>query len=798
MSNPKLIYEEVSERARVSTENWNAKNPGKTEAEVQARYLTVLENLAKAAGFEGFAELQAAAAQYARATKDEDDDGAAAAPDAKPAFRDGDVPFGPDAPFADLIARAKAIRDARGAKDPAVDEALMEILKDRAVQDKMRRVKKGLTPLSSAALDSLAQAIRRKLFVTVSDKVAVIGALKAAAAKAKGTQLGDDCLKLLSRVNSAVIAQAIAYSNTGLAAAGIHDAKARKELGLKGRKTTIEWVKSGTPEGIAKYGRTAREADRLQLQARLEDGYTGEGAYFGGMLGSRLGSMLPGGLGVVGSALGGRAGSAAEDWLIDHVASPLMSTVGDRLKRYRGEGAYVAYGDGDQDGFPDDYADRGERALTNTLINPGGKFSRTMPRFYTTNDEEGVLVFSHCENLGDFKSASLDFHQARKIECNPGLIDSFPWMAQIAKLYHQYNFEQLIFAVEPLVTEGNPAAQGTAVLAVHYDVSEGGHLDKRSALSVGAASVSDIITKPIHLGVECKDSKNVLHGNHLVRTTALPETQKYIYDNCYVELCYDNVPVGMATSLWVSYKVKLSKPKMNTAMLTPLEIGEGMSYAVQFSSMHLISSIYNGWGGSRDTDNPVYPNYATFPANNWTTTTTNGIENLIVPARLYDDDTFASGVPDTFTKHILAWTKSPNLLYRISPAATPDANYFQFMGVADGVYEFVIGHTFRSNDGTTAIPVPAVAPFWGTITSSVTIGSNCSFGNGSKTSTNYIQTYGTPHAAVGVCARAVIQVQVKGTQAQLCELKVQIDSTPMNSTAGLGSTFLAWSFHRVK
>ena len=194
----------------------------------------------------------------------------------------------------------------------------------------------------------------------------------------------------------------------------------------------------------------------------------------------------------------------------------------------------------------------------------------------TVNDDmTGDVSFAHQEFIGNvFVSASSNNgaspFQLTKYEINPGLARVFPFLSDIARNFTMYELEGCVFQYKPTSGESANASNmlGKIILATHYDSDA---RDFRSAMEMENYSYANC-TKPslgaVH-GVET-DPKH-RHGKMLYIRSSAEELQRKDAIFCDVGNFYigtegvtcpvanTDYPIG---ELWVSYRVRLSRPRI--------------------------------------------------------------------------------------------------------------------------------------------------------------------------------------------------------------------------------------------
>lgn len=233
-----------------------------------------------------------------------------------------------------------------------------------------------------------------------------------------------------------------------------------------------------------------------------------------------------------------------------------------KLNRYKGSGLYTGRGA---------YSNAGAIPTANTLVK-GGRPSFKMA---SSNDETQSIVFSHVEFIQDiFGSSTPEKFTVLSFDLNPALMENFPFLAQLAMNFEEYEFIQLLFhfkaTVDPSASNNSSGATGTVILATNYNPTALAFSNKEVMMQYHGANSGRLTDDHVH-GVECDPKKNA--GSKTKYTRALPvvvNEDKKTYDLGKFQLAMVNLPSAFKDAqvgeLWVEYTVKLSKPRIFTAL----------------------------------------------------------------------------------------------------------------------------------------------------------------------------------------------------------------------------------------
>lgn len=248
---------------------------------------------------------------------------------------------------------------------------------------------------------------------------------------------------------------------------------------------------------------------------------------------------------MIGSVLGGIAGMA--------LGGPLGAGAGASLGSALGNGIGYLTGSGDY------------KVQTNACLVPGFK-----------NGDSTVIT--HREYITDIKSGSVPVgansssFDITKFELNPGVSSSFPWLAAIAANYEEYDILGMVFAY--VATSGESVAStntalGTVILATAYDPTKPDFVNKQAMENYSFATSSKPSVSQMH-AVECAKIRTPVKQLY-VRSGSNTGTDLRWTDFGNFYIATVGCPAAATTlgELWVTYKIKLVKPRL------PITVGFG-------------------------------------------------------------------------------------------------------------------------------------------------------------------------------------------------------------------------------
>lgn len=269
--------------------------------------------------------------------------------------------------------------------------------------------------------------------------------------------------------------------------------------GARARSQTMQEVKSVLKQA-------ARDAGKAAVRTALRSAGTGIGATLAGPKGAAIGGSL-----------------------------------GAQLSRIIGSGDYVASHDG--------------MAVTNSL------FSRQSGVHITsTFGKGGSIRVQHREFIKNVVADGTSFKND-SVFVQPGLYESFPYLAGVAANYNEYKIHGLCYEyVSTSSAYSSVVAMGSVVLAANYIAAERAYASK-SAMENSMGAVSSKPSDNIVFGLECADSHKP-YNRYFVRTGDTSTVPQTLEDYARFQIALCNLPASTYPSgtvvgeLWVTYDIE--------------------------------------------------------------------------------------------------------------------------------------------------------------------------------------------------------------------------------------------------
>lgn len=189
-----------------------------------------------------------------------------------------------------------------------------------------------------------------------------------------------------------------------------------------------------------------------------------------------------------------------------------------------------------------------------------GTLARQVPHMQSNMEN---ITFRHREYIGDI-SSSIGF-ESKVFQVNPGLDETFPYLAAIARNFQQYKFKGLIFEFKSTsanALNSTNTALGTVALAIQYQSDCPDFVNKNQLLNE-MWSVDGKPSENVILPVECDPSMTSIPLLY-TRSGAQPTNSDLkMYDLGKVTVAtVGSQAAAVIGELWVSYEVELQKPQL--------------------------------------------------------------------------------------------------------------------------------------------------------------------------------------------------------------------------------------------
>jgi hypothetical protein len=308
---------------------------------------------------------------------------------------------------------------------------------------------------------------------------------------------------------------------------------------------------------------------------------------------TRLGAALRGLGGLGGSTLGGLIG-------MGDVGGQYGRSLGATVSKWLGSGDYSV--------------------KMNSVVDRTLRGSESIPAMHSQSQ---AVVIRHKEYLGEI-SGGTSFAVQGSYILNPGLVQTFPWLAGIAAHFQEYCFKGVVFHFVPssgTAVGSTNTALGTVMMQTSYRSSDSDPSTKIEMLNEYWSSECVPYESFCH-PIECSPTETTISKRY-VRTGDLAAGDNVLlYDHGVTHIATSGQQAaGVLGDLWVTYEVELRKPVVssNATILTGFLFSELTSASITGTSFFPTPFAWDSasWTGTRGNMNPtITGRTVTFPTGN--------------------------------------------------------------------------------------------------------------------------------------------------------------------------------------
>lgn len=181
--------------------------------------------------------------------------------------------------------------------------------------------------------------------------------------------------------------------------------------------------------------------------------------------------------------------------------------------------------------------------------------------------DENSTVIRHREFIQNItSSATAGTFEIQTFPINPAQPTTFPWLSTVAQNFEEYVLEGLCFEFQSTssdaIASSTNLALGSVMMVTQYDVENPAFTNAQSLLNYDWSQSCKVSETALHF-VECDPRQNVMQKlftrNPAESTTDLRFTDLGNFSIATEGLQGTSVMIGR---LWVSYQIRLSKPKV--------------------------------------------------------------------------------------------------------------------------------------------------------------------------------------------------------------------------------------------
>jgi hypothetical protein len=172
----------------------------------------------------------------------------------------------------------------------------------------------------------------------------------------------------------------------------------------------------------------------------------------------------------------------------------------------------------------------------------------------------GGIVLRHREFIGTIQSSQL--FNINEYDLNPGLSHVFPWLANIAEGYENYEFKGLMFEFKPTTAmQTSVLDNGVVVMSTQYDAEADSFISRREMEAYMFTTSAVPWHRQCHY-VECRPKTKVLEDQY-IRYGSVSSSERWTdlgrLTVATQGMSADGDDIG---ELWVEYHIELEKPRI--------------------------------------------------------------------------------------------------------------------------------------------------------------------------------------------------------------------------------------------
>lgn len=191
----------------------------------------------------------------------------------------------------------------------------------------------------------------------------------------------------------------------------------------------------------------------------------------------------------------------------------------------------------------------------------------------------GGIIITHREYIADVRPTS-EFTKT-EYDLNPGITATFPWLAELAKVYVEYKVKGIVYEFKSLCSSSTTNSVGTlgmgsVIMATNYNPLEDPFTDKRTMENYEGSSSKKPQESNIHV-VDLSKGQTPIPGLKWIRTGPTPpDADIRLYDIGKFCIATQGQPSdvlnGVIGELWVAYEIEFFKPRISGAIGAALRL----------------------------------------------------------------------------------------------------------------------------------------------------------------------------------------------------------------------------------
>jgi len=182
---------------------------------------------------------------------------------------------------------------------------------------------------------------------------------------------------------------------------------------------------------------------------------------------------------------------------------------------------------------------------------------------------DGGIRINHREFIGDVSSPGSAFNLVQ-YSINPGLAASFPFLSTLTSAFEQYDIEGMVYefkSTSGTAVGSTNTALGVVIMATNYDVLDPPFASKVEMEAYQFATSTVPSASVLH-AIECARDKSAMPISYVRTNTAPSNSDLRMYDHGLFQIATQGQQAACVIGeLWVTYSVKLMKPKLSSPIV---------------------------------------------------------------------------------------------------------------------------------------------------------------------------------------------------------------------------------------
>jgi len=246
-------------------------------------------------------------------------------------------------------------------------------------------------------------------------------------------------------------------------------------------------------------------------------------------------------------------------------------------------------------GLVSQWTGNGDYRVSQNSIMTKASSSNSIPNMHKNSQS---VTIRHREFIGTI-SGSVGFQVQLELPINPGMDQTFPWLAPIAARFQQFEIKGMVYHYVPTsgIYSPDSSAIGAIMMQTTYRTTDAPPVSKIEMLNEYWATESIPSSNFIH-PIECNPKENPFNV-HYVRNTPITSGEPLMYDLGKTFVATQGCPSSsdVLGDLWVTYEVVLKKPLISSSVVNSnkyviMSFSGGSISKTNFFSNNTVTTYY--------------------------------------------------------------------------------------------------------------------------------------------------------------------------------------------------------------